>query len=69
MLFNAFCLDDNYDEYWLEADNGTRDPGPYYPQGIYFQGNFTIGAEMTGSLYSWGFKIVHKGWHQVKLKV
>lgn len=69
MLYNGFCLDDNHDEYWLYADNGTRDPTAIWPQGVYFQGNFSIGSEMTGSLYGWGCKIVHEGWHQFKLKV
>lgn len=69
LLFNAFCLDDNYDEYWIHADNGCRDPMETYPQGVYFQGNFSIGAEMTGCIYGWGFKIVQKGWHQARLKI
>jgi hypothetical protein len=68
LLFNAFCLDDNVDEYWIKSTGGYRDP--YVPTAIRFDaGGISHGSQMSPNALSNGFRVQQAGWHQIKIKV
>lgn len=65
LLFNAFCLDDNLDNYWIEFSGGSKVSG--YEVLLEFS-NRSYGSAMSGSSH-YQMTLQHVGWHQFKFKM